>query len=92
MFQGALAGALVSLNLVAWISLGTQAAISTGAIHYPVKPVSVEGCSEALQRTAKNLTLIIEDAVKYAPTHNYDSRCSYCVSCVKIVWFLPTLV
>lgn len=63
--QGAFVGALVSLNLVAWISFGTQAAISRESIYFPVKPVSVEGCSESLRNTAGNLTLIVENAVRY---------------------------
>lgn len=70
--QGALVGGLVSLNLVAWISFGTQAAISTGSIHFPVKPVSVEGCSESLRSTAGNFTLIVENAVRY--TLSLDSK------------------
>ncbi|XP_011136582.2 sodium-coupled monocarboxylate transporter 1-like [Harpegnathos saltator] len=72
---GALVGALVSLNLVAWISFGTQAAISSGSIYFPVKPVSVEGCSESLRSTAGNLTLIIENAVREQPFFLY--RMSY---------------
>lgn len=58
-------GALVSLNLVAWISFGTQAAISYGSIYFPVKPVSVHGCTESLRSTAGNLTTIVETAVRY---------------------------
>ncbi|XP_014485470.1 PREDICTED: sodium-coupled monocarboxylate transporter 1-like [Dinoponera quadriceps] len=72
---GALVGALVSLNLVAWISFGTQAAISNGSIFFPVKPVSVEGCSELLRSTAGNFTLIIENAVREQPFFLY--RMSY---------------
>lgn len=63
--QGALVGALISLNLVAWISFGSQAAISNGSIYFPVKPVSVEGCSESLKSTIGNLTMIVETAVRY---------------------------
>lgn len=67
-------GGLISLNLVAWISFGTQAAISSGSIYYTVKPVSVEGCSESLKSTAGNFTLIIENAVRYAfPTSTKSS-------------------
>ncbi|RLU19628.1 hypothetical protein DMN91_008185 [Ooceraea biroi] len=72
---GALIGALVSLNLVAWISFGTQAAISTGSIYFPVKPVSVEGCSESLKSTAGNLTTIVETVVREQPFFLY--RMSY---------------
>ena len=63
--QGALVGAVVSLNLVAWISFGTQAAISNGSIYFAVKPVSVDGCTESLRSTAGNLTTIVETAVRY---------------------------
>lgn len=62
--QGALVGGLISLNLVAWISFGTQAAISSGKIHFPVKPVSIEGCSESLKNHATNLSIIVETAIK----------------------------
>ncbi|XP_076754285.1 sodium-coupled monocarboxylate transporter 2 [Xylocopa sonorina] len=72
---GALAGGLVSLNLVAWISFGTQAAISSGKINFPVKPVSVEGCPESLTNYASNLTFIIETAIKEQPFFLY--RMSY---------------
>ncbi|XP_043249567.1 sodium-coupled monocarboxylate transporter 1-like isoform X2 [Colletes gigas] len=59
---GALVGGLVSLNLVAWISFGTQAAISTGDINYSVKPISIDGCPDALKNRVNNLTLIAENA------------------------------
>ncbi|XP_024946270.1 sodium-coupled monocarboxylate transporter 1 [Cephus cinctus] len=72
---GALVGGLLSVNLVAWISLGTQAAISNGIIRFPVKPVSVDGCSEPLRSSAANLTLIVENAVKEQPFFLY--RMSY---------------
>ncbi|KAK2583548.1 hypothetical protein KPH14_009502 [Odynerus spinipes] len=72
---GALIGGLVSLNLVAWISFGTQAAISSGKIIFPVKPVSVEGCEESLRSTAANLTLIVENAIREQPFFMY--RLSY---------------
>lgn len=58
-------GAIVSLNLVAWISFGTQAAISKGEIVFPVKAVSVEGCSDTLKKTVGNITHIIGQAVRY---------------------------
>ncbi|XP_058793324.1 sodium-coupled monocarboxylate transporter 1-like [Phymastichus coffea] len=72
---GAITGALVSLNLVAWISLGTQASVASGKIHYPVKAVSVEGCPEALRTNLANLTLIMENAVQEEPFFLY--RMSY---------------
>ncbi|XP_017764409.1 PREDICTED: sodium-coupled monocarboxylate transporter 2-like isoform X2 [Eufriesea mexicana] len=72
---GALVGGLVSLNLVAWISFGTQAAISSGKINFPVKPVSVDGCSESLRNQATNLTVIVETAIKEQPFFLY--RMSY---------------
>ncbi|KAG7214205.1 hypothetical protein KM043_001548 [Ampulex compressa] len=53
---GALVGGLLSLNLVAWISFGTQAAVADGRIVFPVKPVSLEGCSDELKAYAANLT------------------------------------
>ncbi|CAG5104222.1 Similar to slc5a8: Sodium-coupled monocarboxylate transporter 1 (Danio rerio) [Cotesia congregata] len=68
---GALVGALVSLHFVAWISLGTQAALSNGIIKIPKKPVSVEGCSEILQATAANATLI-KDTINTTPFFLYQ--------------------
>ncbi|PBC25900.1 Sodium-coupled monocarboxylate transporter [Apis cerana cerana] len=73
--SGALVGGLISLNLVAWISFGTQAAISSGKIHFPVKPVSIEGCSESLKNHVTNLSLIVETAIKEQPFFLY--RMSY---------------
>ncbi|KAL6433376.1 hypothetical protein ACFW04_006496 [Cataglyphis niger] len=73
--MGALVGTLISLNLVAWISFGTQAAISSGSIYFPVKPVSVEGCSELLNSTIGNFTMIVETAVREQPFFLY--RISY---------------
>lgn len=73
--SGALVGGLISLNLVAWISFGTQAAISSGKIHFPVKPVSIEGCSESLKNHATNLSVIVETAIKEQPFFLY--RMSY---------------
>ncbi|XP_076387597.1 sodium-coupled monocarboxylate transporter 2 isoform X6 [Megachile rotundata] len=72
---GALVGGLVSLNLVAWISLGTQAAIASGKIVFPVKPVSVDGCPDSLKEHAVNLTLVVETAIKEQPFFLY--RMSY---------------
>jgi sodium-coupled monocarboxylate transporter 8/12 len=57
-------GALVSLNLVAWISFGTQAALANGKIQFPIKPVSVEGCPDYRNNNTVNFTIIIDDAVK----------------------------
>lgn len=62
--QGALVGGFVSLNLVAWISFGTQAAISSGKIRFPTKPVSIDGCPESLKSQATNFTLVVETAIK----------------------------
>ncbi|XP_076162296.1 uncharacterized protein LOC143144111 isoform X11 [Ptiloglossa arizonensis] len=73
--QGALVGGLVSLNLVAWISFGTQAAISAGRIAFPAKPVSVDGCSDALKARAGNLTILLETATREQPFFLY--RMSY---------------
>ncbi|KYN10745.1 Sodium-coupled monocarboxylate transporter 1 [Trachymyrmex cornetzi] len=73
--MGALVGAVVSLNLVAWISFGTQAAISNGSIYFPVKPISIDGCTESLRSTAGNLTTIVETAVREQPFFLY--RMSY---------------
>ena len=72
---GALVGGLVSLNLVAWISFGTQAAISSGNINFPVKPVSIDGCPESLKMRATNLTVIVETAIREQPFFLY--RMSY---------------
>ncbi|CAD1479882.1 unnamed protein product [Heterotrigona itama] len=75
MSQGALVGGLVSLNLVAWISFGTQAAISSGKIHFPVKPVFTHGCPQSLKDHATNFTLVVETAIKEQPFFLY--RMSY---------------
>ncbi|XP_043596869.1 sodium-coupled monocarboxylate transporter 2-like isoform X2 [Bombus pyrosoma] len=72
---GALVGGFVSLNLVAWISFGTQAAISSGKIHFPTKPVSIDGCPESLKSQATNFTLDVETAIKEPPFFLY--RMSY---------------
>ncbi|XP_033301614.1 sodium-coupled monocarboxylate transporter 2-like [Bombus bifarius] len=72
---GALVGGFVSLNLVAWISFGTQAAISSGKIRFPTKPVSIDGCPESLKSQATNFTLVVETAVKEPPFFLY--RMSY---------------
>ncbi|XP_076278535.1 sodium-coupled monocarboxylate transporter 1 isoform X5 [Lasioglossum baleicum] len=73
--QGAIVGGLLGLNLVAWISFGTQAAISTGEIVFPQKPVSIEGCSESLKNRAGNSTLIIDPTIQEHPFLLY--RMSY---------------
>ncbi|XP_076278533.1 sodium-coupled monocarboxylate transporter 2 isoform X3 [Lasioglossum baleicum] len=72
---GAIVGGLLGLNLVAWISFGTQAAISTGEIVFPQKPVSIEGCSESLKNRAGNSTLIIDPTIQEHPFLLY--RMSY---------------
>ncbi|XP_076618369.1 sodium-coupled monocarboxylate transporter 1 [Colletes latitarsis] len=72
---GALVGGLVSLNLVAWISFGTQAAISTGNINYTVKPISIDGCPDSLKSRVNNLTLAAETAAIEQPFFLY--RMSY---------------
>ncbi|XP_034944496.1 sodium-coupled monocarboxylate transporter 1-like [Chelonus insularis] len=69
---GALVGAMVSLHLVAWISFGTQAAVSNGIISFPVKPVSIEGCSESLQRTATDFTSLIKNTTNEQPFFIYQ--------------------
>lgn len=42
--KGAICGGVASFSLVAWISLGSQAAIASGRLTFPKKPISVEGC------------------------------------------------
>ncbi|XP_035736349.1 sodium-coupled monocarboxylate transporter 2-like isoform X1 [Vespa mandarinia] len=64
---GALIGGIISLNLVAWISFGTQAAISSGKIIFPIKPVSIDGCIETLKNTSGNLTDIFENTIRDQP-------------------------
>ncbi|KAL7298032.1 hypothetical protein TKK_0009039 [Trichogramma kaykai] len=73
--KGAIAGALLSLNLVAWISFGTQASVASGQIKFPVKPVTVEGCPDALKATATNITLLLQEAHHESPFFLY--RMSY---------------
>ncbi|XKL67966.1 hypothetical protein PGB90_003457 [Kerria lacca] len=46
--KGALAGGLISLSLVAWISIGSQKEIALGNIVYPRKPISVVNCQHLL--------------------------------------------
>ncbi|XP_076224195.1 sodium-coupled monocarboxylate transporter 2 isoform X2 [Nomia melanderi] len=72
---GALVGGMVGLNLVAWISFGTQAAVSNGEIVFPIKPISIEGCPELLKNRVGNLTLIVETAIREQPFFLY--RMSY---------------
>ncbi|XP_012252781.2 sodium-coupled monocarboxylate transporter 1-like [Athalia rosae] len=74
---GASVGGLVSLGFVAWISLGTQAAISTGRIHFLTKPVSVEECPDRFKAftSTQNSTIILDDAAGEAPFFLY--RMSY---------------
>ncbi|XP_076643027.1 sodium-coupled monocarboxylate transporter 2 [Halictus rubicundus] len=72
---GAMVGGLLGLSLVAWISFGTQAAISTGEIVFPKKPVSIEGCPESLKNRAGNLTWIVDPTIREQPFLLY--RMSY---------------
>ncbi|XP_015525076.2 sodium-coupled monocarboxylate transporter 1 isoform X1 [Neodiprion lecontei] len=73
---GALTGGIVSVCFVAWISFGTQAAISSGQIHFIPKPVSVEECSEQFKNISfQNSTTILEKASSEAPFFLY--RMSY---------------
>ncbi|XP_011307182.1 sodium-coupled monocarboxylate transporter 1 [Fopius arisanus] len=73
--RGALVGAVLSLNLVAWISLGTQAALAKGVITYPMKPVSTDGCSPEIQKRFSNFSGIRKDAITVEPFFLY--RLSY---------------
>ncbi|XP_036147769.1 sodium-coupled monocarboxylate transporter 1 isoform X2 [Monomorium pharaonis] len=86
--KGVFVGAFVSLSLVAWISFGTQAAISNGSIYFPVKPVSIDGCTESLRSTAGNLTTIVETTVREQPFFLY--RMSYLW--YTLVGFLITIL
>nr|XP_033338575.1 sodium-coupled monocarboxylate transporter 2-like [Megalopta genalis] len=72
---GAMVGGLAGLALVAWISLGTQAAVSTGEIVFPAKPVSIEGCPESIKNRVGNLTTIADTASREQPFLLY--RMSY---------------
>ncbi|XP_078050253.1 sodium-coupled monocarboxylate transporter 2 isoform X1 [Augochlora pura] len=72
---GAMVGGLVGLALVAWISLGTQAAVSTGEIVFPAKPVSIEGCPESIKNRVGNLTTIADIVSREQPFLLY--RMSY---------------
>ncbi|XP_046667009.1 sodium-coupled monocarboxylate transporter 2-like [Homalodisca vitripennis] len=50
--EGALAGSVVSLALLAWLSVGTQTAVARGQITFPQKPIFTYGCpEEVLNRT-----------------------------------------
>ncbi|XP_015175380.1 PREDICTED: sodium-coupled monocarboxylate transporter 1-like [Polistes dominula] len=73
--MGALIGGIISLNLVAWISFGTQAAISNGKIIFPEKPISIDGCIDTLKMTAANMTFIVDNSVREQPFFLY--RMSY---------------
>ncbi|KAJ4443728.1 hypothetical protein ANN_05505 [Periplaneta americana] len=46
--KGALAGGVLSMAFVGWISIGSQIAIAKGFIKFPTKPVSIEGCEANL--------------------------------------------
>ncbi|KAJ8688365.1 hypothetical protein QAD02_024160 [Eretmocerus hayati] len=68
---GAIIGALVSLNFVGWISFGTQAAVADGKIHLPTKPVSIDGCPDALKYGVINVTLAFENSIREEPFFLY---------------------
>ncbi|XP_069691678.1 sodium-coupled monocarboxylate transporter 1-like [Periplaneta americana] len=44
--KGALVGGMSSLLVVGWLVIGTQKSISRGAIKFPYKPMSTEGCKD----------------------------------------------
>lgn len=83
---GAITGALVSLCLVAWISLGTQAALATGKLYFPIKPVSTIGCSpETLlmsqhHRTNANISFLFDKQ------HNHQPFALYRMSYLWYTW------
>lgn len=55
------------MSFVAWISLGTQAAISTGQISFLAKPVSVEECPEEFKAivNSHNSSIVLENAARF---------------------------
>nr|CAD7595853.1 unnamed protein product [Timema genevievae] len=59
--KGAIAGGIVSVAFVGWISLGTQAAIARKQITFPTKPVSIEGCLHLVNITMDPVPTSRED-------------------------------
>ncbi|XP_057318145.1 sodium-coupled monocarboxylate transporter 1-like [Microplitis mediator] len=74
---GALTGAITSLSFMAWISFSSQALISTGAIDFIKKPVSIEGCPQSL---LNNITRI-------SHVNNLFSQESFILFRISYLWY-----
>jgi hypothetical protein len=57
LFQGALVGGVTSLLFVSWIVIGAQTEIARGAIKFPWKPMSTEGCTDNLTQPVDPLSV-----------------------------------
>lgn len=64
--KGALTGGIVSGALVSWISIGTQINMALGAIKFPQKSVSVEGCNANWVAEYLSLTLVPDGTARPA--------------------------
>jgi hypothetical protein len=56
MFQGAMVGGVMSLVIVSWAVIGAQTEIARGAIKFPWKPMSTEGCAGNLTTPAASVS------------------------------------
>ncbi|XP_073978208.1 sodium-coupled monocarboxylate transporter 1-like isoform X2 [Rhodnius prolixus] len=74
-YQGAIAGGLVSLTMSIWLGLGIQFAVSSGKIKYHTKIVSIEGCSPNITEKL-DLNVTTEGYLGYVPT-SFDDDLPY---------------
>nr|CAH7758368.1 unnamed protein product [Callosobruchus chinensis] len=65
-FQGALAGGIVSLVSLSWLCYKAQSMISAGTLTFKQKPLSTEECSYLFTPTIRNLT-----ATQYMNDNNF---------------------
>ncbi|XP_014234000.1 sodium-coupled monocarboxylate transporter 1-like [Trichogramma pretiosum] len=56
--NGALIGGISGLAFMSWLSLASEAAISSGKIRHDVKPTSTQGCTYSFHRTESLLLLL----------------------------------
>ena len=58
MLQGAFIGGIGGLGFMAWITLGTQAAIASGDISFQTKPLSIDGCTYEFSTSSPISTVV----------------------------------